>query len=66
MNDTDQIKAEEADQRLRDAAPYMLEALCEIEELVDDEIDIDRNGGPNLAMRIQTIIRDALKKAGRT
>lgn len=35
-------------------------ALCEIEEIAYDEADITNNGGPNAAMRIQAIARNAL------
>jgi len=37
----------------------LLEAVDEIDELVSDEADITNSGGPNLAMRIQTILSAA-------
>jgi hypothetical protein len=30
--------------------------LCEIEELVDDLVDINEHGGPNLAMQVHVIV----------
>jgi len=36
----------------------MLEALKEIKELIEGEIDIDNNGLPNMAMKIETIVND--------
>lgn len=34
--------------------------LREINEIVDDSIDIDNNGGPNLAMRVSIAVKEAL------
>lgn len=41
-------------------------ALCEIDDLADDEVDITNNGGPNLAMRVQGIVRAALSSPMQT
>lgn len=34
--------------------------LREIDEIVDDNIDIDNNGGPNLAMRVSMAVKEGL------
>jgi hypothetical protein len=56
---TEEQKAEE---RLRDAAPIMLEALHETLEFLDDRADAD-DGIPNDAMRLLTEVRFAIYKA---
>jgi hypothetical protein len=40
----------------------LIEALEEIEELVESDVDLTSKGGPNLAMRVYTVVRAALKK----
>ena len=45
------------------AAPEMYKALEEIADLVDGRVDIDNEGGPNLAMQIQSIVLAALQQA---
>lgn len=35
--------------------------LAEIVEVVDDYVDIDNNGGPNMAMRVLTLINEVLE-----
>jgi hypothetical protein len=51
-----------AEERLRDAAPIMLEALQELEEFLDDRADAD-DGIPNDAMRHLMEVRAAIAKA---
>lgn len=43
-------------------ASVMLEALEEMTEIADNEVDITDNGGPNSAMRIVQIARAAIAK----
>lgn len=43
-------------------ASILLEAIREIQQIADDAADIDNNGGPNVAMRILIIARDAAAK----
>ena len=48
--------------RIADELIQLHEALIDIEELCDGYVDIDRNGQPNLAMKIMTIINIVLKE----
>jgi hypothetical protein len=45
------------------AAPDLLKALEEVDEMLDGQEDIDGNGGPNNAMRLLPIVRAAIAKA---
>jgi hypothetical protein len=58
MDDPDKITNVALHQRAADWATIqrLTEALIDIEELVDDYVDIDHNGNPNLAMKIMTVI----------
>lgn len=46
-----------------DSRNELLQALKEARELIDGEIDIDNNGGPNTAMKLATIIDASLSRA---
>lgn len=45
-------------------ASVLLEAIREIEEIANDAADITNNCGPNAAMRIAQIAREAAAKVG--
>jgi hypothetical protein len=47
---------------LMDTVQRLTEALTDIEELVESDVDVTRHGQPNLAMRVYTVVRHALGK----
>jgi hypothetical protein len=49
-------KVEELTEKIR----HLRVALVDINDVVDDSVDIDKNGNPNIAMRVSMIIKEAL------
>jgi hypothetical protein len=49
--------------RLAEAAPVLLSLLEELSKRLDDEADINWNGGPNLAMRLRSELGNRIDAA---
>lgn len=47
-------------EELTEKIRHLRVALVDINDVVDDSVDIDKNGGPNTAMRVSMIIKEAL------
>ena len=47
-------------EELTEKIRHLRVALVDINDVVEDSVDIDKNGGPNVAMRVSMIIKEAL------